>query len=151
MNIQAASDHLYVRLCKALGVEQLIDDPRFIGQNERSANRDILNEILGEHIRQYTSQQIIDLLAEIGVPCGPIYTVDQTFADPQVQTLQMAPEFNHAALGPMRLLGQSINMSRTPEHIDRATPELGEHTDEIMQELGYSDGQITQLKADHII
>lgn len=151
VNIQAASDHLYVRLCKALKTEHLIDDSRFVTQKDRSDNRDVLNEILAGYIAQYSSAEIIDLLAEIGVPCGPIYTVDQTFADAQVQQLQMAPEFQHTTLGPMRLLGQSINMSRTPEHIDRATPELGEHTNEIMHELGYSEGQIAELKSENVI
>jgi formyl-CoA transferase len=151
INIQAASDHLYVRLCKALGTDELIDDTRFTGQQERSQNRDLLHEILGEHIRQRSSAEMIDLLAEAGVPCGPIYTVDQTFADPQVQSLKMDPQFRHTTLGPMRLLGQSINMSRTPEHVDRATPELGEHSDEIMRELGYSDEQIGALRSERII
>ena len=151
INIQAASDHLFVRLCQALHCEHLQTDPRFIDQPSRSDNRAELHRLLGDYVIQFSSAEMIDLLAEVGVPCGPIYTVNQTFADPQVQSLQMAPEFDHSTLGPMRLLGQSINMSRTAEHIDSATPELGEHTDEIMVEIGYNTDQIAELRRDSII
>ena len=151
INIQAASDHMFVRLCEALGAHELLADPRYEGLQNRSDNRDALHACLAEYTRTRSSEELITLLAEAGVPCGPIYTVDQTFADPQVRSLEMAPEFQHSRLGAMRLLGQGVNMGRTPEHVDRATPDLGEHTDEILHELGYSSEDIAQLRADQIV
>ena len=85
------------------------------------------------------------------MPCGPIHTVDQTFADPQVRTLAMTPEFHHPRLGALRLLGQSINLSRTPERVTRATPDLGEHTAEILGELGCSVEEVARLRADAVV
>jgi formyl-CoA transferase len=102
-------------------------------------------------VRARTTAEIVDLLAEVGVPCGPIYSVDQTFADAQVQALEMTPEFDHPRLGPLHLLGQSINFSRSPERTDRATPELGEHTDEVLTEMGYTTDEIAALRAANVI
>jgi len=89
---------------------------------------------------------------EVGVPCGPIYTIDQTFADPQVQHLEMARPIDHPKLGALKAVGQAINMTRTPEPERlRPTPELGQHTDEVLRELGYSDRAITELRAGGIV
>ena len=85
------------------------------------------------------------------MPCGPIYSVDQTFADPQVRVLEMAPEFHHGRLGVLRLLGQSINFSRSCERVERPTPELGEHTDEVLSELGLTTQEIEALRADDVV
>lgn len=151
INIQASSDHMFARLCEALDARELLADPRYKALRDRSDNRKELHARLGEYTRTRASEELIDQLAEAGVPCGPIYTVDQTFADPQVRTLDMTPEFRHSRLGPMRLLGQGINMERTHEHVDRATPELGEHTDEILSDLGYSGDEITQLRTEQVV
>jgi len=151
INIQGSSDHMFVRLCEALGADELLADPRYKGLQNRSDNRDELHARLGEYTRTRASEELIALLAEAGVPCGPIYTVDQTFADAQVRSLDMAPEFEHPRLGPLRLLGQGVNMERTPEHVDRATPELGEHTDEILGEFGYSSEDIARLRAEQVV
>jgi formyl-CoA transferase len=89
---------------------------------------------------------------EVGVPCGPIYTIDQTFADPQVQHLEMARPVDHPKLGPINVLGQAINMTRTPEPEKlRPTPGLGEHSDEILRELGYSASAIADLRAREVV
>ena len=151
VNIQAAADHLFRRLCEALGADDLLADPRYADNDGRSEHRATLHARIAEYTAALASEEIIALLERVGVPCGPIYTVDQTFADPQVRALGMDPEFHHPRLGPLRLLGQSINLSRTPERVARATPEIGEHSDEILGELGYSAEQIAELRATNVI
>jgi len=151
VNIQAGSNHMYARLCDALKADDLANDPRFKSYAERAANRDTLNELIEAKTASYSTAGMIDLLAEIGVPCGPIHDVGQTFADPQVQALQMTPEFHSEKLGVQRLVGQAINMSRTPESINRATPDAGEHTDEILAGYGYSESEIGALRERKVI
>ncbi len=151
INIQAGADHMFEKLCSVLGCENLYQDDRFATSSLRLRNRDVLNTLLSEATRIRSSEDIIEQLADAGVPCGPIYSMDQTFADPQMQTLNMAPEFEHARLGKMRLLGQAINMSRATETIGRATPELGEHSDEILREYGIDDAQVAALRKANVI
>jgi formyl-CoA transferase len=151
VNIQAAADHLFERLCRTLGADVLLEDERYKTGKDRAAHREEINEDLARYTRQHSSKELVDQLALAGVPCGPIYTVDQTFADPQVQSLELTPRFTHHRLGEMKLVGQAINMSRTHEHVDRATPEMGEHTDEVLGELGYDSAAIAKLRDDGVV
>ena len=150
VNIQAGGG-LYKRLCKALDIEHLVTDDRFATPALRLENRDTLNSLIDEATRGYTSADLIERLAEAGVPCGPINTVDQTFADPQVQTLGMTPTVEHPRRGTLRLVGQAIGMSRTPSVARSATPDAGQHTDEVLREAGYDDEAIAKLRADSVI
>ncbi|MGH6679815.1 MAG: CoA transferase, partial [Bradyrhizobium sp.] len=94
----------------------------------------------------------VELMNEVGVPCGPLYTIDQTFADPQVQHLEMARPIDHPKLGAIKVVGQAINMTRTPEPDQlRPTPGLGQHTDEVLHGLGYSAAAIAELHARDIV
>jgi len=149
INIAAAGQALYARLCTALGAPNLIDDPEFATGNARSKHRKKLNAILSEITATQPSQQWIELLNEAGVPCGPIYSIDQMFADPQVRHLRMARPVAHPVLGEIDLVPQAVNLTRTPkpDRFPRPTPELGEHTDEVLREFGLSDAEITQARA----
>ena len=86
---------------------------------------------------------------EVGVPCGPLYSINETFADPQVVHLEMARPMDHKRLGELKVVGQAINMMKTPEpdRMRYATPDLGEHNDEILRDLGYNQGDIADLRA----
>jgi formyl-CoA transferase len=90
---------------------------------------------------------------EVGVPCGPVYTIDQVFADPQVEHLEMARPMDHPRLGELQVVGQAINMTRTPEpaRMRIPTPDLGEHTDEILAELGFGHNAVAELRAAGVI
>jgi formyl-CoA transferase len=130
----------------------LLDDPDYANGPARSKNRKALNERLGEITKKRPAAYWVELMNEVGVPCGPIYTIDQTFADPQVQHLQMARPIDHPKLGPLKAVGQAINMMRTPEPEKlRPTPDLGQHTNELLRELGYSDAAIDDLRARAVV
>ena len=142
----AASGKLYERLCKALGAPELFMHPDFSEYRLRSKNRIALNAEIGKHTVKRTSAEWIDLLNEAGVPCGPIYTIDKMFADPQVQTLGMAQPVVHPQLGRQELVGQGVNLSRTPAQLRKHAPDSGEHTREILEQFGYDAAAINDLK-----
>ncbi|RIK37757.1 MAG: formyl-CoA transferase [Chloroflexi bacterium] len=145
INIAASGQAIYERFCTAIGAPQLITDARFTTANLRSQNRAELNAAIAEITCQQPAQYWIDLLNAAGCPCGPIYTMDQVFADPQVQHLEMAIPVEHPRLGTFAVVNQAIKLSRTPSAIRTATPEQGEHTDEILAALGYDEESIRKL------
>lgn len=137
---------LWRRFCGAIGHPELADRPEFNTGPLRSRNRDLLKEELNAIFTKKTTEEWIVILNEAGVPSGPIYTMDEVFADPQVKHMKVAAPVTHPRLGQMRILGQAVGLSRTPAAIVRATPEMGEHTDEVLLELGYSSGQIREMR-----
>ncbi len=152
INIAAAGNNLWVRFCKTIGREDLPANPDYKDADARSDNRDALNAILNEITARKKSQEWIDLLNEAGVPCGPIYSIDQVFDDPQVKHLQMARPTTHPTLGELNLLGQALNLTGTPEPEQlRPTPELGEHTDEILAEIGYDQSAVATFRETGVI
>jgi len=142
----AASGKLYERLCKALGAPELFTHPDFSEYRLRSKNRLALNAEIEKHTVKRTSAEWIEHLNEAGVPCGPIYTIDKMFADPQVQTLGMAQPLVHPQLGRQDVVGQGVNLSRTPAQMRRHAPDSGEHTREILEQSGYDAAAIDDLK-----
>ena len=151
INIGAAGDEIYVRLCKALGAPALAADPEFTTNKLRYKNRDKLNALIEELMRGKTSAEWIDILNAAGVPCGPINRIDQVFADPQVQHLGIAQPVEHPVLGRIELVGQPVTLNRTPSSLRRPPPERGEHTDEVLRELGYDAAAVARLRAAHIV
>jgi formyl-CoA transferase len=151
INIAASGQHIYERCCKALGAEGLIKDPDFANGEKRSKNRKRLNAELGEFTRRYGSLELVEKLNAAGVPSGPIYSVDQTFRDPQVEHLGMAVPIPHPTRGQVGIVNQAMALSRTPSVIDRPTPGLGAHTDEVLGGLGYSRDAIADLRRRKVI
>jgi len=138
---------MWSRFCKAIKRDDLIDHPDYATPKDRRKNRDRLNGVIGEITRTMTSSALVDLLNEAGIPCGPIYTIDQTFADPQVRHLQIAQSVSSAALGQINLVGQPVTLSRTPSSLVSGAPEYGEHTDQILQEFGYSAADVARFRS----
>ena len=151
ININSLGQAMWVRLCKALGKEELANHPDYKGAAERSKNRKALNAELNQLFKAKTSAEWTEILLAADVPCGPIYKMDQVFADPQVRHLQAAATVQHPKLGELKIVNQAVKLSRTPASMVRATPEQGEHTDEILAEMGYSSAEIAAFRAAKVI
>ena len=151
INIAAAGNDIYHRCCRALGRPELATDPRFATGKARSENRDALNAIIETITRGKTSAAWIESLNAEGVPCGPIYKMNEVFDDLQVKHLGIARKVHHKTLGDIEVIGQAIELSRTPWSIRSATPEAGEHTDAVLGELGYGAAEIAALRAKKVV
>src|SRR4051794_32412711 len=146
INIASAGDEIFRRLCKALEVPGLADHPDYRTGKLRSDNRKALNAAIEKVTQARDSAEWIERLNAAGVPSGPIYSIDQVFADPQVRHLGIAQAVDHSALGTMELVGQAVTLSRSPSRLRTASPEAGEHTDAILRALGYSDTDLAGLR-----
>ena len=149
INIACAGEAIWQRCAIALGHPEWIEDPRFATNEDRSENRKIMNKLITQITQTKSSHYWVDLLLEKGVPAGPIYSMDEVFNDPQVQHLGIAADANTLPFGKTKLVGQPFTMNRTPSHIATHPPARGEHTEEILNELGIND--FNQLRANNII
>jgi crotonobetainyl-CoA:carnitine CoA-transferase CaiB-like acyl-CoA transferase len=153
INIAAAGTNLFDRMNTAMGADNLAADERFRSGEGRTENREELNVLIAGYTKGKTSDEWIEILNDAGVPCGPIYNIDQVFANEQVQHLGIAKTVNHKSLGTMNVVGQALNMTGTPQPdtLRMATPELGEHTDDVLAELGYDPDKIAALHNGDIV
>jgi formyl-CoA transferase len=148
INIAASGQTMYRRLCTAIGAPELIDDPRFKTLGDRSKNRKQMNAELDRVLVKKSSAEWIEALNAAGVPSGPILNIKEVFENEQVKHLGMAQSVRHRTLSEMKVQAPPVTLSRTPGAIRRAAPEHGEHTDEILKELGYSTEDIKTLRKD---
>ncbi|MCX7365968.1 MAG: CoA transferase [Alphaproteobacteria bacterium] len=152
INIAAAGDSMWKRFAKALGAAELIDHEEHTTPALRSQNRKALNERIAKVTKTNTSAHWIEALNKAGVPCGPINTIDKTFAEPQVQHLGIARGVKHYKLGDIKVVGQPINLHSTPQPKElKPTPDLGEHTDDVLASLGYDKKAVEALRAGGVI
>lgn len=153
INIAASGGEIYARLCRALDVPELIDHPDYATSARRSRNRAALNEAIAQRTRRRTSAEWIAALNEAGVPCGPIHDIPGAFADPQVRHLAIDRPAAHRERGEVRVVGQPIHLARTPqpERMRLPTPQLGEHTDEVLAALGYDQNAIDDLRGRGVV
>jgi formyl-CoA transferase len=145
INIAAAGDEIYARFCKAIERPDLITDPRFATPKARSTNRDTIMDVLMPVTRQKKSAEWIQILNDAGVPCGPIYTIDGSFADPQVKHLEMAAPVHSPVLGDITILAHPVTAGGQRPPIRNSAPELGQDNGEILTGLGYTREQIADL------
>jgi formyl-CoA transferase len=151
INVGASGEGMWKRLCAAIARPELLQRAEFEGGANRAANRAALNAELNAAFAVKNSGEWIAILNEAGVPCGPIYSVDQVFADAQVQHLQAAAKVKHPVLGEIRLVNQAVGLSRTPATMVSATPGIGQHTDEVLAEAGYGAAEIAALRKNKVI
>jgi len=151
INIAASGQTMFRRLCGALGVESLADDARFRTLGDRSRNRHALNAELEKILLTLPSATWIDRLNSAGVPSGPILNVKEVFENEQIRHLGLAQPVSHPKLGELRVQAPGVNLARTPGTIRTSAPELGEHTDEVLAELGYSPDDVEALRRDAVV
>jgi len=143
----APTPPMWRRFCEAIGRTELVEHPDYATNKLRAKNRPALNAVIEEITRQFTSEALVEKMNHAGIPCGPIYKVDQAFADPQVRHVGIAQSVRSGKLGDITLLGQPFTLSRTPSSLAVSAPEYGEHTDEVLREAGFSDDEIARFRA----
>jgi crotonobetainyl-CoA:carnitine CoA-transferase CaiB-like acyl-CoA transferase len=151
LNVAGPSGRLYTKFCETLGVTELMTDPLFATPDSRSKNRLRLNEIIGSRLKERTTSEWVDVFNDAGVPAGPVNRIDEALCDPQVRHLGMETTVHHPILGPLSIVRNAVQMTGTPRQIYSASPELGEHTDEILAAIGVSPLQVARLKESGVI
>lgn len=149
--IAPSNDAMVERLLRALGMLHLLDDERFADNARRMANREALRECLTAVTETRSVDAWIDHLNRAGVPCGRVHDLRETFADPQVQAQQMRIELDQGELGRIPVTGFPVKMQEAPAAVHHPVPRLGEHTREVLAELGFDDGELKALEAQGVI
>jgi formyl-CoA transferase len=145
INIAAAGQVMWERVCQAIGAPELKDRPEFKTGDLRSKNRDAVNAEIEKRTVGKPSAEWFDIFNKIGVPCGPIYSIDRMFADPQVKHLGIAQNARRPDGSEQTFVGQPMSLSRTPSKIVATPPGQGEHTDEVLKEFGFAADEIEAL------
>ena len=151
INVAAAGSAMWQRVCEAIGRMDLHEHPDFRRAEDRARNRVRLNAEINKALAAKRSAEWVEILNQAGVPCGPIYAMDEVFADPQVKHVQASAAVQHPKLGTLNLINNPIRLSRTPPSLATATPERGEHTAEVLAEAGYSAAEIEAFRKQGVV
>jgi crotonobetainyl-CoA:carnitine CoA-transferase CaiB-like acyl-CoA transferase len=151
VNLAVGNDEMWRRFCEVLGRSDLAEDPRFDRMSRRVQHRAELDALLDPLLRGRTATEWVDRLNRAGVACGPIYTLDQVFADPQVRLAELVRETVNEAWGPHKVLALPVQLSRTPARVERGAPRTGEHTCQVLTDLGYDAATIEAWLAEGVV
>jgi formyl-CoA transferase len=147
INVGAAGGRLLSAFAAVIGLPGLPDDARFDTAPKRSANRAELNALVAGRLRTRATAEWVSALTAAGVPCGPVYRMDEVFADPQARHLAMTQEVRHPVLGPLALIRNAVAMTGEPATVRTPSPDPGDHTAQVLAGLGYSPAQVEELRA----
>jgi formyl-CoA transferase len=151
INIGASSARQWGRLCVAIGHPEWNEKPEWSTQVGRSSDRGAINAAIAAITREKPAAHWIECFEAAGIPCGPINTIDQVFADPQVQHLRMARSVTHPTLGETPLVGSAITIEGVPKDMRTPTPEAGADTDAVLAAVGYGEGELRALREQGVI
>ena len=151
LTLGAASQVVWQRLPDVLGLPELLTDSRFLQNEDRMAHRAELADALAPAFKKRSTNDWLERLDAAGVPAGPVLSVGEMLADPQTKAREMLVETEHQRLGPVPTIGFPVKFSETPAAIERGAPTLGQHTTEVLRELGYADSDIDKLVADSVV
>jgi crotonobetainyl-CoA:carnitine CoA-transferase CaiB-like acyl-CoA transferase len=149
--IACANEATWQRLCKAMEKPELITDERFLLNDNRSTNIVELGRMINEWASQFTMNEILLKLQHHAVPGAPILTIADLASDPHIEARNMLIEVEHPVAGKVRIPGNPIKLSASADCIERPAPVLGQHSEEILEQLGYSPERIAELQQNHII
>jgi len=142
---------MWKRLCTVIKADALIEIPAYSNEALRLQNREQLNDTLNSYLVKRNSSEWIEEMNHAGVPCGPIYTIDEVFSDPQVRDLDMTAGVFHPLLGQLNLVRNPVSMPGVPSVAYTATPERGQHTEAVLIESGLTREEIAALRKDGVI
>ena len=145
INVGAANQRNWERLLECISAPELGEDPRFAQNSARMTNLDALVGVLTAHFKKRTSKEWLEIFENAGIPAGPVLTIEEMHADPQVIARDMVPETDHPAAGLIQTIGLPVKFSKTPGGVVRPAPLLGQHTEEVLAEAGYSKQEIADL------
>lgn len=151
INLAVAGETIWKRFAEAIDKEQWLQMEEFKDAKSRLKNRDHLNQLIEEVTITKTSNEWVEMLEKVGVPCGPINSIDKVFDDPQVKHLGIAQEIETIPFGDTKLVGQPFNLSRSSSSMKRRPPEKGEHNEDVFGDLGFSAEELDDLKEKNII
>ncbi len=151
INVAVGNDSLWARFCQSLGLEQYVNDLRFKTNSDRLANRDALIAIIEERFSRSTTAELVVLLGGVGVPSGAVHNLAEVFADPQVVHLGLEQVMQHPTVGELHQTGIPYRFSVSPGALRLPPPRLGQHTDEVLQDLGYAKEEIGRLRQEGAI
>lgn len=151
LNIAVGTEDMWAKFCRATGLEELRDDSRFERRGLRVKNRPELNELINKRLAEKGRMEWVDILNEIGVPCGPIYNLDEAFNDLNTKQLDLVAEVDHPTVGKHTILGLPVKLSKTPGGVHSPAPLAGQHSKEILESLGYGDEEIAGFQEQGIV
>ena len=151
INLAVAGETIWRRFVEAVDKKEWLEMHEFKDAKQRLKNRDYLNKLIEEVTISKTSDEWVEKLEKVGVPCGPINSIDKVFSDPQVKHLGIAQSVDTIPFGQTELVGQPFNLSRSPSIMKQRPPEKGEHNEDVLLDLGFSNEELDEFKSKNII